>query len=143
MAPELCTFVRRKSMVVRRASIAALGLMDYVVMGSSRVGQICDDRGRWECVCLLTDKHRFEQPLSCDSSADQAGYNGAKLGRPVSPACSMKSKRTSALLQSPLPSNIHAICHHDIFSHSLHNAVIGSICEKFHGVAFLFYDWLV
>jgi hypothetical protein len=45
-------------MVVRRASIAALGLMVYVVMGSSRVGQICDDRSRWECVCLLTDRHR-------------------------------------------------------------------------------------
>jgi hypothetical protein len=74
------------------------GLMVHVVMGSSRVGQICDDRGRWECVCLLTDKHRFERPLSCDSSADQAGYNGAKLDRPVSPACSVKSKRTSALL---------------------------------------------
>jgi hypothetical protein len=137
MAPELCTFVRRESMVVRRASIAALGLMVYVVMGSSRVGQICDDRGRRECVCLLTNKHRFERLLSCDSSVDQAGYNGAKLDRPVSPACSAKSKRTSALLQSPLPSSIHAICHHDIFSHG------GSICEKLHGFAFLFYDWLV
>jgi hypothetical protein len=58
MAAGMCTYVRRKSMVVRRASIAALGLMVYVVMGSSRVGQICDDRSRWECVCLLTDRHR-------------------------------------------------------------------------------------